>query len=81
VARAAVDRGRTLPRLWRPVLALCIMIIAVFVASSVGIINLIGEGYRYSSYFFLLIFFFPLMLRGLWLIVGPAPRAAAAVPS
>jgi uncharacterized membrane protein YkvI len=51
------------------------------VASSVGIINLIGQGYRYSSYFFLLIFFFPLMLRGLWLIVGPAPRAAAAVPS
>jgi uncharacterized membrane protein YkvI len=81
VARAAVDRGRTLPRLWRPVLALGIMIIAVFVASSVGIINLIGQGYRYSSYFFLLIFFFPLMLRGLWLIVGPAPRAAAAVPS
>jgi len=81
VARAASDRGVTLPRLWRPALAIIIMVIAVFVASSVGIINLIGQGYRYSSYFFLLIFFFPLMLRGLWLIVGAAPRAAAATQS
>jgi uncharacterized protein len=77
-AQAAIDRGRTLPRLLRPILALGIMVIAVFVASSIGIINLIGQGYRYSSYFFLLIFFIPLMLRGLWLLAGRAPRAAAA---
>jgi uncharacterized membrane protein YkvI len=68
-ARAAIDRGRAMPRYLRPALALALMIIAVFVASAVGIINLIGQGYRYSSYFFLLVFFFPLMLRGLWLLV------------
>jgi uncharacterized membrane protein YkvI len=68
-AQAAVDRGRAMPRYVRPALALAMMIIAVFVASAVGIINLIGQGYRYSSYFFLLVFFFPLMLRGLWLLV------------
>jgi uncharacterized protein len=81
VARAIVDRGRSMPRGARPLLALGIMVIAVFVASSVGIINLIGQGYRYSSYFFLAVFFFPLMLRGTWLAVRGAvarpPLAAA----
>ena len=47
---------RRLPRGARPLLALGIMVVAVFVASSVGIINLIGQGYRYSSYFFLVSF-------------------------
>jgi uncharacterized membrane protein YkvI len=68
-ARAALDRGREMPRALRPALALGIMVIAVFVASSVGIIDLIGQGYRFSSYFFLVIFFFPLMIRGAWLVL------------
>jgi uncharacterized membrane protein YkvI len=76
-ARAAVDRGRAMPSYLRPVLALGIMVIAIFVASSVGIIDLIGQGYRYSSYFFLLIFYFPLMLRGLWLLVRQRRRIPA----
>jgi uncharacterized membrane protein YkvI len=69
IARAASDRGRPLPRALRPLVALAIMFIAVFVASAVGIIDLIGHGYRYSSYFFLAIFLLPLMSRGLWLAV------------
>jgi uncharacterized membrane protein YkvI len=80
-ARAAADRGRAMPSYLRPTLALGIMVIAVFVASSVGIINLIGQGYRYSSYFFLLIFYFPLMLRGVWLVAQKAPATAAAADS
>lgn len=78
IARAAIDRGRDMPRYLRPVLSLGIMVIAIFVASSVGIINLIGQGYRYSSYFFLLVFFFPLMIRGLALIIRPTRNAGAA---
>jgi uncharacterized membrane protein YkvI len=78
IARSATDRGRAMPQYLRPILALGIMVIAIFVASAVGIINLIGQGYRYSSYFFLLVFFFPLMLRGTWLVVGRAPPAAGA---
>jgi uncharacterized membrane protein YkvI len=77
-ARAAVDRGRAMPQYLRPVLALGIMALAIFVASAVGIINLIGQGYRYSSYFFLLVFFFPLMLRGTWLVFRNRPRPNAA---
>jgi uncharacterized membrane protein YkvI len=73
-ARTAADGGRPLPRYLRPVFALGVMVVAVFVASAVGIINLIGQGYRYSSYFFLAIFFFPLMTRGLWLAARRRPR-------
>jgi uncharacterized membrane protein YkvI len=75
-ARAAADRGGAMPSYLRPLLALAIMVIAIFVATSVGIIDLIGHGYRYSSYFFLLVFYFPLMLRGVWLVARKAPAAA-----
>jgi uncharacterized membrane protein YkvI len=57
-----------------------LMVTAIFVASSVGIIDLIGQGYRYSSYFFLLVFFIPLMIRGLPLILGPSRSAGADSP-
>jgi uncharacterized membrane protein YkvI len=67
-----------MPGYLRPVLALGIMAVAIFVASSVGIIKLIGQGYRYSSYFFLLVFFFPLMLRGTWLVFRREPPADGA---
>ena len=78
IARSAADRGRAMPQYLRPVLALAIMVITIFVASAVGIINLIGQGYRYSSYFFLLVFFFPLVLRGTWLVFRREPPAAGA---
>ncbi|HET9389920.1 MAG TPA: hypothetical protein VFO44_09760 [Steroidobacteraceae bacterium] len=84
IARAATDRGRTLPRAFRPIAALVILVVTVFVASAVGIIDLIGRGYRYSSYFFLLIFFFPLLLRGTWLVVrgsGGARVRPEVIPS
>jgi len=80
-ARAAVEHGRAMPRSLRPVLAVGVMVIAVFVASSVGIIDLIGQGYRFSSYFFLAIFLLPMMTRGVWFMVrsGVKPRAAVAL--
>jgi uncharacterized protein len=80
IARAIADRGHSMRPGLRSLLALGVMVIAVFVASAVGIINLIGQGYRYSSYFFLVVFFFPLMLRGLWLAArGRTARQKVAV--
>jgi uncharacterized membrane protein YkvI len=75
-ARAAAERGRAMPRMVRPVLALGIMSVVVFLASSIGIIELIGRGYRYSSYFFLAVFFLPLMTRGVWLIARGQARVS-----
>jgi uncharacterized membrane protein YkvI len=78
VARVAVDRGHTMPSYLRPLLALTIMFVTVFVAASIGIIDLIGRGYRYTSYFFLLVFFIPLLTRGTWLVARG--RALLIVP-
>ena len=74
LARAWAEHGRPMPRMARSLVALGIMAVAVFVASSIGIIALIGRGYRFSSYFFLVIFFVPLMTRGWWLAVRERRR-------
>ncbi len=71
VSRALIERGSVMPRMGRPVIAFVAMIIAVYGAYSVGLIDLIGKGYRYSSYFFLLVFVLPLLTRGLWLATRP----------
>jgi uncharacterized membrane protein YkvI len=77
-ARSAAERGGSMPRLLRPALAFGIMVVVVFVASSIGIIDLIGRGYRFSSYFFLVLFVLPLLTRGLWLVITSGARRAPA---
>ena len=77
IARAAAERGHRMPRLGRSAVSLGIMVVAVFVASTFGIIALIGKGYRFSSYFFLVIFFLPLMIRGSWLLLRGMPHTTS----
>lgn len=69
IVRALANQGRRMPAYGRPAIAITAMVIAVFVATSVGLIDLIGKGYRYSSYYFLLIFVLPLVTRGVWLLM------------
>lgn len=68
VARSLSDRGSIMPRWLRPAIAAAAMVVAVYVATTVGLIDLIAHGYRYSSAFFLLVFLLPLLSRGLWLL-------------
>jgi uncharacterized membrane protein YkvI len=77
LARAAADRGSTMPRAVRPLVALGSVIVAVYLASSFGIIDLIRHGYRYASYFFLLVYLLPILIWGAWLVLRPdaIPRA------
>lgn len=69
LARALLDRNLRMPRFGRPAIAVLAMITAVYGASQFGLIDLIGKGYRYSSYFFLLVFLLPLLTRGTWLLL------------
>lgn len=73
VARAVRDKGGAMPKWMRTAAALVAMIVAVFLSSSFGIIDLIKHGYRFASYFFIAIFLLPLITRGLWLTVVRAP--------
>lgn len=83
IARHYEDRRQAMPRLLRPIVALVATVIAAYVANAVGLINLIGQGYRYSSAYFLLVFLLPLLTIGLWRATRPAgapgtPAARAA---
>lgn len=73
LARTMADRGKQMPGFVRPAVAAGAMVIAVYAASSFGLVDLIGKGYRYSSYFFLIVFLLPLLTRGLWLVLR-SPR-------
>lgn len=72
IARRYEDRRLAMPRWLRPTVALVAMVIAVYVANAVGLINLIGQGYRYSSAYFLVVFLLPLLTVGLWRATRPA---------
>jgi len=62
----AERRQRPMPRALRPVLAVGVMLIAVYAASAVGLIELIARGYGSLTWYFLAIYVLPLMTWGLW---------------
>lgn len=77
IGQTMTERGAAMPRWVRPSVALGAMLFAVYAAAAVGIIDLIKHGYRYSSYFFLLVFLLPVLTRGVWLISGGRSRSAS----
>jgi uncharacterized membrane protein YkvI len=83
IARGLRDRQIEMPRFGRPAVAGVALIVAVYAAAEFGLIDLIGKGYRFSSYFFLLVFLLPLLTRGLWLVWAKSattwPRGSASI--
>lgn len=73
-ARSFIERGVAMPRGARPAIAIGLMVVAVYLAASLGIVELIARGYRYSSYYFMAVFVLPLATRGLWMLLRPAPQ-------
>jgi uncharacterized membrane protein YkvI len=74
VARALQDKGGAMPQWMRAAAALIALIVAVFLSSSFGIIDLVKHGYRFCAYFFIAVFLVPLITRGLWLSMGVGHR-------
>lgn len=54
---------------WRPAIALAALIISVFLATEIGLVRLIAEGFGTLTYAFLLVFVLPVMTIGLWKII------------
>jgi uncharacterized membrane protein YkvI len=79
VARTYADKGTSMPAWLRPAIASGAMIVAAYFATTIGLIDLIGRGYRYSSAFFLIVFLFPLLTRGAWLVLREQPATRAAL--
>jgi uncharacterized membrane protein YkvI len=72
-------RGRKTPRTVRVLVPAVITFGSVFIASSVGLVALIAQGYRAMAYAALLIFIVPLFTLGIWRLIQQRREAPAAL--
>lgn len=63
------DSGRELPRLVRPAVAVSFLLLSIFAATRIGIIDLIAQGYSTLTLVFIAVLIVPLMTLGIWKIV------------
>jgi uncharacterized membrane protein YkvI len=78
VAKSYAERSRPMPRTLRPAIAVAVMLVAVYAASAVGLVDLIATGYGTLTWVFLAIYVLPLMTWGVWLLWRRPQRVAAA---
>ncbi len=64
VASVYHENGRQMPRLLRLGIGMAIMLFAVVIASSLGLISLIANGYGYITWLFWIVFLLPLLILG-----------------
>lgn len=69
ISYAFTTRGQSMPRWFRPTIAVSLLLISIFVATRFGIIDLIEKGYGTLTYGFLLLLVFPIMTLGIIRIV------------
>lgn len=80
VAKSYEERRRPMPRTLRPAIAVGAMLVAVYAASAVGLVELIASGYGTLTWVFLAIYVLPLMTWGVWLLWRRPQRIAAELP-
>jgi uncharacterized membrane protein YkvI len=65
LAETVEQKGRRFEHWHRSALALVFLVVSVFLADALGLVNLIGQGYGTLTWFFIVIFLLPLMTLGL----------------
>ncbi len=66
VAKVYEEKSRPMPRALRPALAVGIMVVSVYAASAIGLVDLIAKGYGYLTYAFIALLIVPVLTIGLW---------------
>lgn len=66
VAKAFEERGRPFAPGWRVAISATIMVVAIFLASRFGLVELIAKGYRGLTVLFLIVYIVPLLTVGIW---------------
>jgi len=66
VAKVYEEKSRPMPRTLRPALAVGIMVVSVYAASAIGLVDLIAKGYGYLTYAFIALLIVPVLTIGLW---------------
>lgn len=64
IAHLYEEQGRELPKIARPIIALGVLFTSIVLADTLGLINLIGQGYGYITYGYLAIFVIPILTIG-----------------
>ena len=78
VAGAFAERRRPMPHALRPAIAIGVMLVAVYAATAVGLVDLIAKGYGTLTWYFLAIYVLPLLTWGVWLLWRRPGRLAPA---
>jgi len=66
VAKVYEERQRPMPKMLRPALAVGVMVISVYAASAIGLVDLIATGYGLLTYAFIVLLIVPVLTIGIW---------------
>ena len=66
VASVYQERQLPMPRILRPALAVMVMIVSVYAASAIGLIDLIAKGYGLLTYAFIVLLIIPVLTVGIF---------------
>ena len=66
VAKVYEEKSKPMPQAMRPALAVGIMIVSVYAAAAIGLVDLISKGYGYITYAFIAYLIVPVLTVGLW---------------
>lgn len=80
VADVMAEGGREMPRWARAAIALGLLTVSIYLATTVGIVNLVAKGYGYSTWVFLALIGLPLLTRGLWLVTRNGQNTVRTTP-
>jgi len=69
IASTFHDRGKEMPELARPVIAIFLLLVALVSASAFGLVNLIAQGYGQLTFGFIAVFVVPILTIGVSKII------------
>ena len=73
IARTLETQGRTLPQAARPALSLAVLVLSIYAASAIGLVDLIAKGYGALTWAFIVLMVIPVLTLGVWKIQRMAP--------
>ncbi len=68
IAHMMAEQGKDMAGWMRPAIAIVSLFAATYLATAIGIADLVASGYGYLTYGFIAVFILPLLTRGVWLI-------------
>jgi uncharacterized membrane protein YkvI len=71
VAKVYEERERPMPRWMRPALSVAVMLVSVYAAAAIGLVDLIAKGYGALTYAFIVLLVLPVLTVGLWRVTRP----------